>query len=128
MPSKSNKETLSYFDEHLQEIADTLYEADEREAFRHAAFQILAPDQSLSDEQVIEMTAIDQSGDMEIDGWFVDEESETMFLFQAVGGNSKVAESKVAKFWESPNELLNKQRVKDSKNASVRELSSELGC
>ena len=126
MARKQGKEALNYFDEHLQEIADTSYEGDERKAFRHAAFQILAPDQSLSDEQVIEMTAIDQSGDMEIDGWFVDEESETMFLFQAVGGNSKVTESKVAKFWESPNELLNKQRVKDSKNASVRELSSEL--
>lgn len=126
MPRKSNKQALSYFDEHLQEIADTLYEGDERKAFRHAAFQILAPDVTLSDEQVIEMTAIDQSGDMEVDGWFVDEQSETVFLFQAMGGNSKAPESKVTKFWEAPNELLTRERVKNSTNQLVKDLSSEL--
>ena len=126
MARKQGKEALNYFHEHLQEIADTSYEGDERKAFRHAAFQILAPDQTLSDEQVIEMTAIDQSGDLEIDGWFVDDQSETVFLFQAAGGNSKVNEGKVTKFWEAPNELLNAQRIQSSQNQSVRELSNEL--
>ena len=72
MPRKSNKAALAYFDEYLKELAHTWYERDEAKAFRHAAFQILAPDPTLSCEQIIEMTAIDQSGDLEVDGWFVE--------------------------------------------------------
>ena len=126
MARKQHKEALHYFDEHLREIADNLYEGDDLKAFRHTAFQILAPDRRLSDEAVIEWTAIDQSGDLEIDGWFPDEESGTLFLFQSVGGKNKVDMSKVTKFWEAPIELLNPQAVANSNNASVRELSGEL--
>ena len=126
MPPKADQKALIDFDEHIKEIADAYYDGNKREAFRHAAFQILAPDPTLSDEQVIEMTAIDKSGDLEVDGWFVDEESETVFLLQSAGGKSRVPESKVTKFWLSPDELLNKERVNSSSNQSVRELSTEL--
>ena len=126
MPRKKNSIAIKNFDDHIKEIAETYYGGNERDAFRHAAFQILAPDPTLSDEQVIEMTAIDKSGDLEVDGWFVDDEAETVFLLQSMGGNSKVAEAKVAKFWEAPNELLDFERVRSSSNQSVRELSREL--
>lgn len=126
MAATNDNQVLDEFNEHLSELAETWYEGDQRQAFRHAAFQIIAPDPALSDEQVIELTAIDKSGDLEIDGWFVDEQAETVFLFQAAGGRTKVTEDKVAKFWEAPEELLNSQRVRDSKNQSVRELSEQL--
>ena len=126
MPRNKDNLALNYFNDHLQEIAGTYYDGDERKAFRHASFQALAPDPALSDEQVIEMTAIDKSGDMEIDGWFVDDESETVFLFQAVGGKSKVDEAKITKFWEAPNELLNAERMAKSKSQATKELSREL--
>ena len=126
MPQKKTSLASNYFDEHLKEIADTYYDGDEQKSFRHAAFQVLAPDPTLSDEQVIEMTAIDKSGDMEVDGWFVDEQAETVFLFQSVGGKSRVTEDKVTKFWEAPNELLNAERMAKSKNQSAVELSREL--
>lgn len=126
MPPKKNSLALDYFNGHLQEIAGTYYDGDERKAFRHAAFQVLAPDPTFSDEQVIQMTAIDKSGDMEIDGYYVDDESETVFLFQSAGGKTRVAEAKVAKFWEAPNELLNAERMAESKNQAARELSREL--
>ena len=121
MPSKKISLASNYFDEHLKEIADTYYDGDEQKSFRHAAFQVLAPDPTLSDEQVIEMTAIDKSGDMEIDGWFVDEQAETVFLFQSVGGKSRVNEAKVTKFWEAPNELLSLERMAESNNQAARE-------
>ena len=39
---------------------------------------------------------------------------------------TQVAEDKVAKFWEAPEELLSSQRVSSSPNQSVRELSEQL--
>ncbi len=126
MPKKNTSLALGYFKAHVEEIAHTHYGGDDLESFRHAAFQVLAPDPTLSDEQVIEMTAIDKPGDMEVDGWFVDEESETVFLFQSVGGKTKVGEAKVTKFWESPIELLNAKRMTKSKSQAARELSREL--
>ena len=95
MASRIDSHALDEFNEHLSELSETWYDGDQREAFRHAAFQILAPDPTLSDEQVIEVTAIDHSGDLEVDGWFVDEQAETVFLFQAAGGRTQVSESKV---------------------------------
>ena len=126
MARKATKEALSQFREHLKELSETWYEGDTRKAFRHAAFQLLAPDVTLSDEQVIEMTAIDKKDDLEVDGWFVDETSESVLLFQSVGGETRVDEESVIKFWQSAEELLNAERVKDNENQSVRELSEEL--
>ena len=126
MTTQVDQRALDDFSQHLTELADTWYGGDEREAFRHAAFQTVAPDPNLADEQVLELTAIDQSGDLEIDGWFVDEQSETVFLFQATGGRTPIREDKVAKFWAAPDEVLNPQRVAESTNQLVRELSDEL--
>ena len=124
--TKTDRFVLDRFDEHVTELAETWYDGDEASAFRHAAFQIIAPDATLSDDQVIQMTAIDHSGDLEIDGWFIDETAETVFLFQAFGGQTRVPESKVAKFWEAPAELLNQDRIDGTGNQSVKELSLEL--
>lgn len=126
MATKVKKDWITEFRSQLTELAENWYEGDVPGAFRHLAFQILAPDPTLSDEQVIQMTAIDQSGDLEIDGWFVDETSETVFLFQSSGGDTRVEEGKVTKFWESPQELLNHDRVDKSSNQSVKELSNVL--
>jgi adenine-specific DNA-methyltransferase len=54
---KKDNLTLEYFDEHLKEIADTHHDGDEQESSSHAAFQVLAPDSTLSHEQVIGKTA-----------------------------------------------------------------------
>ena len=126
MTTKAGQRALNEFRNHLDELSGTWYEGDISQAFRHAAFQTIAPDPNLSDEQVIELTAIDHSGDLEIDGWFVDEQSETVFLFQSMGGETPVREDKVAKFWEAPEEVLNPQRVAASSNQLVKELSEEL--
>ena len=126
MTGRADQRALDEFQEHLTELSNTWYEGDERKAFRHAAYQTLAPDPNLSDEQVIELTAIDQSGDLEIDGWFVDEQSETVFLFQSAGGQTPAREDKVAKFWEAPEEVLTPRRIAASGNQSVKELSEEL--
>ena len=126
MTTQTDQRAINDFREHLTELAETWYDGDQHKAFRHAAFQIIAPDPTLSDEQVIELTAIDQSGDLEIDGWFVDEQTETVFLFQATGGRTRVREDKVTKFWNAPDELLNRERVAASNNQLVKELSKEL--
>ncbi len=57
MARKKDNLTLEYFDEHLKEIADTHHDGDEQESSSHAAFQVLAPDSTLSHEQVIGKTA-----------------------------------------------------------------------
>ena len=126
MATKAKEAWINEFRSQLAELAANWYENNVPGAFRHLAFQILAPDPTLSDEQVIQMTAIDGSGDLEVDGWLVDETSETVFLFQAFGGDTRVQEGKVTKFWESPHELLNHERVDESANQSVKELSNEL--
>ena len=56
MASRVDSRALDEFNEHLSELSETWYDGDQRKAFRHAAFQIIAPDPTLSDEQVIEMT------------------------------------------------------------------------
>lgn len=125
MPSKHNNELVARFREHIDELAETFYEGYIEQAFRHVAFQQTAPDLALSDQQVIELTAIDKSGDLEIDGYFVDETAEEFFLFQSAGGAKAVDEGKLTKFWEAPQEILNPERVNKTPNESVRELSAE---
>jgi len=71
--SSIDSRVVSVVRDHVAELADTWYEGDETRAFRHAAFQRVAPDPLLTDPQIIELTAIDRSGDLEVDGWFVDE-------------------------------------------------------
>ena len=126
MANRSGSEALRRFRDHVSELTETWYDGDTLGAFRHAAFQQIAPDPSLSDDQVLEMTAIDKSGDLEVDGWVVDETSEEFVLFQSVGGKTRVDEASVAKFWMSPEEVLNPDRVAGTRNQSVRELSDAL--
>ena len=126
MAGKPNSNALRRFRDHVSELTETWYDGDSNKAFRHAAFQQIAPDPSLSDEQIIEMTAIDKSGDLEVDGWIVDDTSEEFVLFQSVGGNNKVDESSVAKFWLSADAILDQDRVAETQNQSVGEVSDEL--
>lgn len=126
MYDRDRIQIIERFREHVEELAETHYERVSTQAFRHAAFQLTAPDPSLSDPQVIELTAIDKSGDLEIDGWFVDDTSEQFLIFQSSGGDEKVSEGKVSKFWESVQEVLNPERVEKTYNQSVKELSQQL--
>ena len=126
MVNKANTEALRRFRDHVSELTETWYDGDSNKAFRHAAFQQIAPDPSLSDEQIIEMTAIDKSGDLEVDGWIVDDTSEEFVLFQSVGGNNKVDEASVMKFWLSVDAILDPDRVAETPNQSVGEVSDEL--
>ena len=126
MSNAAPDRTLLQFREHLVELAATWYDGDETKAFRHAALQQICPDPLISDPQVIELTAIDQSGDLEIDGWFVDEVGETFLLLQSAGGEGRVQEGKVTKFWEAPDQVLNPGRLAASGNQSVRDLSARL--
>ncbi len=123
MPSILQNEVIERFREHIGELSETYYERAVEQAFRHVAFQQTAPDPALSDQQIIELTAIDQPGDLEIDGYFYDDTAEEFFLFQSMGGSSSVAEGKLAKFWEAPQEVLNPERVAKTPNESVRELA-----
>ena len=126
MASTEQTQVIRRFREYVSELSETWYEGDERQAFRHAAFQQAAPDPSLSDAQVIELTAIDRPGDLEIDGWFDDDTAEVFLLFQSVGGENRVDEASLTKFWEAPQEVLNPQRVAATPNQSVWELSKSL--
>ncbi len=118
-------EALTAFREHVGELAATWYDGDETKAFRHAAFQQTI-DPNMADAQVIEQTAVDKSGDLEIDGWFVDDTSETVILFQSAGGEGKAAEAKLTKFWEAPIAVLDPERVKASRNESIRDVANDL--
>ena len=114
------------FDEYLLELAATWYDQDLTKAFRHAAFQQVVPD-PLADAQVIELTRIDRpGGDLEVDGWHVDEAGEGILLFQSLGGEGKAAEGKLAKFWDAPDEILRPERVQALHNPALEELSKEL--
>ena len=126
MATTEQSQIIKRFREYVTELTETWYEGDERQAFRHAAFQQTAPDQSLSDAQIIELTAIDKPGDLEVDGWFDDDTAEVFLLFQAVGGENRVDEASLTKFWESPQEVLNRERASATHNQSVRELSTLL--
>lgn len=126
MPTSKTEPMLQAFHDHVAELAETWYEKDEPKAFRHAAFQMAVPDPNIADTQVIELTAIDKTGDLEIDGWFVDDTDESILLFQSQGGKGRANEAKVAKFWEAPQELLDPERVAASPNQSVKELSKQL--
>ena len=123
MANNPGNEVVERFREHVDELAQTLYEGRIEQAFRHVAFQQTAPDPALSDQQVIELTAIDKPGDLEVDGYFDDDTTEEFFLFQSAGGSTRVDEGKLTKFWEAPQEVLNPERVAKTPNQSVHDLS-----
>ena len=116
---------MSILQEHLQELEQTCYEGDKNKAFRHAAFQITT-NFALSDSQVIEVTGIDGPGDLEIDGWYVDEDRQAVILFQSKGGTSRVNEAAVTKFWMAPENLLDENRVLQTACQSMNDLSQRV--
>ena len=126
MASIDERRIIAAFRDHVSELAATWYEDDEAQAFRHAAFQLTLPDPNVDDATVIELTAIDKSGDLEVDGYLLDDQDETVLLFQSEGGTARAGEAKVAKFWMAPEELLQPARVEASHNQSVRALSAQL--
>ena len=124
MASKVENQEVERFREHISELAETLYEGYTEQSFRHVAFQQTAPDPALSDQQVIELTAIDKSGDLEIDGFFDDDTAEEFFLFQSAGGLTTVDEGKLAKFWEAPPRGFEpRTRCQDSQRFGSRTLA-----
>lgn len=116
---------MSILQEHLQELEQTWYEGDKNKAFRHAAFQITT-NFALSDSQVIELTGIDGPGDLEIDGWYVDEDRQAVILFQSKGGRTRVNEAAVTKFWMAPENLLDDKRVQSTERQSIGDLSQRV--
>ncbi len=126
MASSEERRILESFRSHVSELAATYYEEDETQAFRHAALQLTLPDPNVADRRIIEITGIDKSGDLEIDGYFIDDQDENILLFQSQGGKSRATEGKVSKFWMAPEEVLNPSRVDASNNESVKELSLQL--
>lgn len=126
MTAASVPDIQTDFEEQVTELAETWYDKDETRAFRHLAFQQLAPDPNLTDNDIIELTAIDKSGDLEVDGAFLDDQDESILLFQSTGGSSRTKEDKLAKFWNAPTELLTPERVQATNNTSTKELSGQL--
>ena len=113
---------MSILQEHLEELEQTWYEGDKNKAFRHAAFQITT-DFALSDSQVVELTGIDGPRDLEIDGWYIDDDRQVVILFQSKAGRAKVDEAAVTKFWMAPENLLDEVRVQQAARQSINDLS-----
>lgn len=116
---------MSILQEHLQELEQTWYEGDKNKAFRHAAFQITT-DFALSDSQVIELTGIDGPKDLEIDGWYVDDDRQVVILFQSKGGATRVDEAAASKFWMAPENLLDEVRVQQTARQTINDLSQRV--
>lgn len=111
MTNRDLNEALLAFQDYVTEIAKTWYGWDEAKAFRHAAFRLLSPDRSRSDEQIVEITAIAAVRDLDVGGWALDEEGNAIFLIQTIGYNTKTDVDRIERFWEAPERVLASSRT-----------------
>ena len=115
---------IETFNGNVQEVAATHYDGDLLGAFSHVGYQTLV--EQVSDEEVIQLTGIDQSGDLGCDGWKLDADAQELVFWQSKGGNTSIGEPKVEHFWNLPDRLLDHNYVENTHNEWVPDLVTAL--
>ena len=115
----------------LQEAANQHYGGNVDKGFRHWAFSLIYGEgHDITDNDVIEYTAIDGADDFEIDGWFIPEteDDSVVNLFQSKHREpgTTMGPSDIAVFLNAPNRITNANEVTASRNEDTKELHDQL--
>ena len=115
----------------IQEAANQYYGGDVAKGFRHWAFSLIFGEgHDITDNDVIEYTAIDGADDFEIDGWFIPdaEDDSVVNLFQSKHRDpgTTMGASDLAAFLNAPNRITNATEVTASRNEDTKELHDQL--
>ena len=122
-----NREAYQRILPYIEQAARVHYRGNLEKGFLHWAFSEVFIQEDFSDDDVITHTTIDGPDDFGIDGYFLDHESKTIYLFQAkhLGSGGHLDESLMTDFWESPKRLVEPARIVKCRNEETRKLSSE---
>ena len=120
----SAKSLMSYIQPDLTHFAETHYNGDQRKAFRHWTFKQIFVDGEFDDSAVMEKTRIDRTKDLEVDGWWSDEENRVIRLFQAKNEAGLLRVADLDKFLAAPDKLETPELVEHG-NEHVKALAYE---
>ena len=115
----------------IQEAADEHYGGNLDRGFRHWAFAtVFAVGHDVSDNDIVQATAIDGSDDFEVDGYFIPESDDdsVVHLFQSKHRQpgTSMGPRELAVFLNAPYRLLNANEVAASHNDETKVLHDEL--
>ena len=115
----------------IQEAADEYYGGNLDRGFRHWAFAtIFTVGHDISNNDIVDSTAIDGSDDFEIDGYFIPESDDdsVVHLFQSKhrDPSTTMSAAEIAKFLRAPNRIINVNEVAASRNEETKALHDRL--
>ena len=114
----------------IKEVADEYYGGNLDRGFRHWAFSTIFVGHEISDNEIVDYTAIDGSDDFEIDGYFIPESDDdfVVHLFQSKHRqpSTTMGPAELAKFLQAPNRILNANEVAASHNEETKALHDRL--
>jgi hypothetical protein len=112
----------------LESLASSYYNGALERAFRHWAMHCCLDDQILSEDDVIELN-LDGSGDLGIDGYWVDEANSSLLLFQSKFssvGSGRLDRRVVQEFIEASAALTRPDFVREHGNALIQDAYPDL--
>ena len=109
----------------IKDIAQRYYSGNEEHAFLHLAFQCILADLDPDDDEISEHIALDGSGDLGIDGYWVDELNRRLILVQAKSGE-RVNREIAASFRGAIEALCDEEFVRDNGNDVWEEVYPEV--
>lgn len=126
MPKQSARDRYNRISDSVDQYARNHYGGAQEEGFRHWAFAELFLEHDVSDTDIVSLTAIDGTDDLEVDGYYVEdsEEDKVVHLFQSkhrTPGTS-MGSKELAPFAEAPGKLLNREMIAECRNEETKAL------
>ena len=90
-------------------VADDRYGGEFDRGFAHLALQLTFPTLELTDEQAEDIISFDRSGDLGVDGGYIDADGQTIYLFQSKSSaamHEPELHEKIAAFTDSTSKLM----------------------
>ena len=113
----------------IEELANRLYSGTAKDAFRHWAMACLVADQEPTDEDLQDHVDVDGSGDLGIDGYWVDEPNGRLLLLQTkytAGRPGSLSRQVVQELRGAAASLLDQEYVRRHGNRRMREACADI--
>lgn len=111
-------------EDEIRSLADRLYSGSSQNAFRHWALTCLVADQEATEDMLQDHVDLDGSGDLGIDGYWVDDTNARLLLMQAKHSStsaSRVGARVVQELRAATQNLLDETYVRRHANRRMRE-------
>ncbi len=126
MAQQSVQQIYSRIEDYIDQYAREFYGGNRDQGFRHWAFSEIFLEHDLSNDEIMEKTAIDRADDFEIDGFHVEDsdEQKVIHLFQCkhLKPGTTIRANQLEPFYAAPSRLVDPKQIAMVKNEETKTL------